>query len=641
MYVKRLQLGNYGPLRDLDISFPFDGEHPKPALLVGENGSGKTIALSHIVNAMVQAKDATYQKSSELDAGRVFKLRSSSYISVGTEYYYARTDFESGLFVRELRLTKPKHTYAEPPMGTNGRGFDAWEATSDRDQIDHFDTNIIEPSPTNIFESSPTTPAKELVSGRCLLYFPSNRAEEPAWLNQENLRAKPQYTEGTRLKGETPRRLIARSPLRDIHDWLYDVAYDRAAFEMRSQSLPIPFPNTPGEAQRQTVPLPLFLGYHGDATNAYNLALTILRTIIPELAAKTDLRFGIGGRHNRIISLQSGQGVVVPNLFQLSSGEMALLALFLSILRDFDLREARNVPFASAQDVKGLVVVDEVDLHLHSRHQYDVLPNLVHMFPQVQFVMTTHSPLFVLGMANVFGDEGFEVYDVPSGSRVTPEDFGEFGQAFLAFKATTEFSDEVRTQVEKSHRPILFVEGSTDRDYLRRAGELLGKTHVLGEFEVQPAGGNGRLKTIWRSLTSVPESAAKAATLLHDPESQVGNEDKGAIHKRKMPHFEEHPISKGVENLFDRATLEKARHQRAEFIDVDPSRTKIVRGKEVSVLESWSVNENEKRDLCDWLCDQGTYEDFRHFEAVFAILEQVVWTAKPTLIDAPLEADPS
>ena len=143
MYVKRLQLGNYGPLRDLDISFPFDGERPKPVLLVGENGSGKTIALSHIVNAMVQAKDATYQKSSELDAGKVFKLRSSSYVSVGSEYYYARSDFESGLFVRELRLTKPKHTYADPPMGMDGRGFDAWEASFDRDEIDHFDTNIL------------------------------------------------------------------------------------------------------------------------------------------------------------------------------------------------------------------------------------------------------------------------------------------------------------------------------------------------------------------------------------------------------------------------------------------------------------------------------------------------------------------
>ena len=58
------------------------------------------------------------------------------------------------------------------------------------------------------------------------------------------------------------------------------------------------------------------------------------------------------------------------------------------------------------------------------------------------------------------------------------------------------------------------------------------------------------------------------------------------------------------------------------------------------VPESWSVNDDEKRNLCDWLRDQGTYEDFRHFEAVIEILEQVVCTTKATLIDAPLEADP-
>ena len=625
MYLTRLQLGNYGPLQDLDLRFPFDGTRPKPVLLVGENGSGKTIALSHIVNAMVQAKDAIYQESSELDVGRVFKLRSSSYVSVGTEHYYGRTDFEAGLFVQELRLTKPKHEYAQPPMGIDGRGLDAWKAGFDSDEIDHFETNILAPSLT--------TAAKELISGRCLLYFPSNRAEEPAWLNQENLRAKPQYTEGVRRKGETRRRLIARSPLRDVHDWLYDVAYDRAAFELRSQSIPIAVSSAPDESQGQTmsVPLPLFLGYHGDATNAYNLALTILRTIVPELATKTDLRFGIGGRHGRTISLQSDHGVVVPNLFQLSSGEMALLALFLSILRDFDLREARHVTFTSAQDVKGLVVIDEVDLHLHSRHQYDVLPSLVHMFPQVQFVMTTHSPLFVLGMAKVLGVDGFEIYDLPNGSRIAPEDFDEFGRAFLAFKSTTEFSNEVRSQVTQTHRPILFVEGSTDQDYLSRAGTLLGMKQVLDKFDIQSAGGSGRLKTIWRSLVSIPESTAKPVVLLHDPESGVNNKSEGNIHKRKMPYFGEHPITKGVENLFDRSTLKKAQRERLEFIDVVPSYTKMERGKEVPVPESWSVNDDEKRNLCDWLCDKGTQEDFRHFERVFEILEQ---------IDIPLDGDP-
>ena len=119
--------------------------------------------------------------------------------------------------------------------------------------------------------------------------------------------------------------------------------------------------------------------------------------------------------------------------------------------------------------------------------------------------------------------------------------------------------------------------------------------------------------------------------LLHDPESGVGNKSEGNIHKRKMPHFGEHPITKGVENLFSRSTLEKAQRECLGFIDVVPSYTMMERGKEVPVPESWSVNDDEKRNLCDWLCDKGTREGFRHFERVFEILEQ---------IDIPLEADP-
>ncbi len=635
MYLTRLQLTNYGPLRDLDIRFPFDDARPKPVLLVGENGSGKTIVLSHIVNAMLMAKDTAYQDSSEVDVGKVFKLRSGFYVSVGAEYYYARCDFQSGHFVRELRLTKPKHEYTEPPMGVDGLGSDAWTGKFDSDEMDHIETNILERSQAALI--------KEMVSANCLLYFPSNRAEEPAWLNQENLRAKPHYKQGVHRKGETRRRLIAHSPLRDIHDWLYDVAYDRAAFEVQSPSFSI-LASTPGSTRSRNLNLPVFMGYSGDATNVYQLARNILQMIIRELAIEKNLRFGIGGRHNRIITLESDQQTVVPNLFQLSSGEMALLALFLSILRDYDLREARNVSFAATKDVKGIVVIDEIDLHLHSRHQHDILPSLVHMFPQIQFVMTTHSPLVVLGMAKVFGEDDFEVYDLPNGSRIAPEDFDEFGQAFQAFKVTTEFSKAIRAQVEKAQRPILFVEGKTDRDYLRRAAELLGKNDVLEKFEVQAAGGNGRLKTIWTNLeklAGIPGLSEKTVVLLHDPESPLDDDDKGNIHKRKIPRVGEHPINKGVENLFGKATLERAQQQHPRFIDIASSHTKTVRGKEECVPESWSVNDDEKRNLCDWLRSHGTVEDFRHFGEVIRILEQIVCPADSSLTNAPSEAKPS
>ena len=47
MYVRRIRLENYGPIPNLDIKLPFNDDRPKPVVLVGENGSGKSIVLSH------------------------------------------------------------------------------------------------------------------------------------------------------------------------------------------------------------------------------------------------------------------------------------------------------------------------------------------------------------------------------------------------------------------------------------------------------------------------------------------------------------------------------------------------------------------------------------------------------------------
>ena len=71
--------------------------------------------------------------------------------------------------------------------------------------------------------------------------------------------------------------------------------------------------------------------------------------------------------------------MIVPNIFQLSSGETSLFDIFLSILRDFELSGSQ---FSNAADIRGIVVVDEMDLHLHAVHQHEVLPSLIGMFPK-------------------------------------------------------------------------------------------------------------------------------------------------------------------------------------------------------------------------------------------------------------------
>lgn len=48
----------------------------------------------------------------------------------------------------------------------------------------------------------------------------------------------------------------------------------------------------------------------------------------------------------------------------------------------------------------GVVLIDEVDLHLHPQWQKNILNNLQEIFPMVQFVVTTHSPTIIASAKN-------------------------------------------------------------------------------------------------------------------------------------------------------------------------------------------------------------------------------------------------
>lgn len=47
--------------------------------------------------------------------------------------------------------------------------------------------------------------------------------------------------------------------------------------------------------------------------------------------------------------------------------------------------------------IKGILLIDELDQHLHPSMQTDMLPNFSNLFPELQIVTTTHSPLVALG----------------------------------------------------------------------------------------------------------------------------------------------------------------------------------------------------------------------------------------------------
>jgi len=54
----------------------------------------------------------------------------------------------------------------------------------------------------------------------------------------------------------------------------------------------------------------------------------------------------------------------------------------------------------SIQDFSGIVLIDEIDLHLHPKWQYQIVRKIRRWFPKIQFIMTTHSPIVILGSSD-------------------------------------------------------------------------------------------------------------------------------------------------------------------------------------------------------------------------------------------------
>ena len=80
------------------------------------------------------------------------------------------------------------------------------------------------------------------------------------------------------------------------------------------------------------------------------------------------------------------------NVSQLSQGEKSMMALVGDIARRLAMM---NQSLANPLQGDGIVLIDEVDLHLHPKWQRNLVRQLSETFPNCQFVLTTHSPLVI------------------------------------------------------------------------------------------------------------------------------------------------------------------------------------------------------------------------------------------------------
>lgn len=88
-------------------------------------------------------------------------------------------------------------------------------------------------------------------------------------------------------------------------------------------------------------------------------------------------------------------------------------AAVFDIINDLIIRMEANSGLRDRFDMEGIVVIDEIETHLHLELQKKILPMLTGMFPNLQFIVSTHSP-FVL---NSLDDA--VIYDLENGTLVS------------------------------------------------------------------------------------------------------------------------------------------------------------------------------------------------------------------------------
>lgn len=514
MYIKKLVYEHVGPIRNIEISMPLnDNRTPKPVILVGENGSGKSTLLSNVVDAFYEIAGKAFNNARQPDddsGHQYYKAIAPMEISTGQKYMFSYISFQDSkeysyvykcgnLSVLELKkkLGLEKATDIRWSESVNFK-----HTTCDKEAANRIWNNNV------------------------VCYFGPDRYEKPAWMG-EKYHSIDNYAHPS-LRTSWNGKLDAPISVKDVVSvnlqWLLDVIVDSR-------------PDVTGGINN------LMLS-HVDAGALIELrkARENLELIMSNILGE-DVYFGLnfrnsGGQRLKIQRKKDGS-VIAPSLDSLSTGQLAIFNMFATIIRYADLNMMnRSIDLSK---ISGIVAIDEIELHLHTKLQKEVLPKLLKLFPNVQFVITTHAPLFLLGMQETFGDDGYEIYELPTATKISVERFSEFQRAYDYFKETETYQKDAQNAIASimpAKKILVVTEGATDWKHMKVAMDVLRKKEEHDTlfdgldfefFEYEPINstdeavhklqmGNSILSSICENICKMPQDVTRIFVADRDDE---------------------------------------------------------------------------------------------------------------------------
>jgi len=474
MYIKQIEIHNYGPIENLNISPSFDEiGNPLPLIILGKNGSGKTLLLSNIVDSLVEIKKLKYTDLKEIKGEQYFKIGQKDYILCSKDYSFVNIEFAN----------ETENAFYTDFMTNNLNEEFINQICTELGYIDTDNEQLFEIGFYRTISSNFNKFQDEFLSN-ILIFFPSSRYDHPAWLNQDK---KIGFNLETSFVGQSETDIIKTFVLPEIQQWILEIVLDVSIYETKSVKREM---INPENNQKEIVnTLVEIKGRNRKTLNLINNLLTIIyKTKIDNLEYA---RLGISAQSIRAIGVyikrkDEKEEKINPSFSQFSSGEVLLLSLFTMLLKEY-----YNVNKKIANDLKqisGIVLIDEIDLHLHIDFQKNILPELIALFPKVQFIITTHSPFFITGLHDKTNGK-YTCVNLPSGNIINFTDFTEYQTAYNTFiKNFDEFKlnfELLNKKLKNITKPLIITEGKTDWKHLKKALEKIQQQGKFLDLDIQ------------------------------------------------------------------------------------------------------------------------------------------------------------
>ncbi|MFT3771430.1 MAG: AAA family ATPase [Minicystis sp.] len=234
----------------------------------------------------------------------------------------------------------------------------------------------------------------------------------------------------------------------------------------------------------------------------FNTIISALKRVLPDVD-------NVAVRDKRVWVTRRSTGEVP--FAALSDGYLTTMGWLIDLIArwvDRAERRGEKVEAGFTETMEGLVLIDEIDLHLHPRWQCTVISDLRETFPRMSFVVTTHNPLTLLGArpgeifvlrrarggGDVAGPVAVRQVDLPKGARADQVLTGPwFGLPSTLDKETQALLDEHRRllrnregesderlrAIEEELRERLgtFADTSLDRLALNVAAQLMDEDY--------------------------------------------------------------------------------------------------------------------------------------------------------------------